>query len=106
MSKKPNLAAALVDAAGGTKRRPAQEDELVINHLEKPQLTHKQPSRVATVPIMGHFPESVRNQMKMLALELQMKEGRKRTMQGLLGEALNDLFAKHGKPEIVPLDDK
>jgi hypothetical protein len=25
-------------------------------------------------------------------------------MQALMGEALNDLFQKHGKPEIVPVD--
>ena len=28
------------------------------------------------------------------------------TIQRLLAEALNDLFAKYGKPEIAPVDDK
>jgi hypothetical protein len=47
---------------------------------------------------MGHFPEAVRNQLKILAIEL----GKRRTVQDLLAEAINDLFAKYGKPEIAP----
>ena len=37
-------------------------------------------------------------QLRALAVE------RKTTVQNLMAEALNDLFAKHGKPELAPLD--
>jgi hypothetical protein len=31
---------------------------------------------------------------------------RETTIQALLAEALNDLFAKYGKPEIAPVEEK
>ena len=40
----------------------------------------------------------VRDRLKILAIE----EGK--TLQSLIGEAFNDLFAKYGKPEIAPKD--
>jgi hypothetical protein len=43
-----------------------------------------------------HFPKDVRDQLKILAVE------KSTTMHNLLAEALNDLFAKYGKPEIAP----
>lgn len=43
-----------------------------------------------------HFPEDVAWQLRGLPVD------RKTTVQNLLAEALNDLFAKYGKPEIVP----
>lgn len=55
-----------------------------------------QPSREGTAPITGHFPEDVRAQLKILAVE------QRKTMHSLMAEALNDLFAKYGKPEIAP----
>ena len=48
-----------------------------------------------TKQIAGHFPAEVAWQLRELAVE------RRITVQALLGEALNDLFQKHGKPEIV-----
>ena len=47
--------------------------------------------------IAAHFPAEVAWQLRALAVE------RRTTVQALLGEALNDLFQKHGKPEIVPV---
>jgi hypothetical protein len=93
--KKPDLAAALSDAGGGTRRRPEPVIEAV---KEQPKTAHAQSGREETVPIMGHFPEAVRNQLKILAIEL----GKRRTVQDLLAEAINDLFAKYDKPEIAP----
>lgn len=55
----------------------------------------RQASRVGKVSIKAHFPKTVRDQLKIIALE------RGTTLQGVLGEAINDLFAKHGRPEIV-----
>ena len=39
----------------------------------------------------------MKKQLRILAAE------RSTTIQELLAEALNDLFAKHGKPEIAPM---
>jgi hypothetical protein len=46
--------------------------------------------------VAGHFPAEVAWQLRELAV------ARRTTVQSLLAEALNDLFAKHGKPEIAP----
>jgi hypothetical protein len=40
----------------------------------------------------------VKKQLRILAAD------RDTTIQDLLAEALNDLFAKHGKPEIAPME--
>ena len=48
--------------------------------------------------IAAHFPEDVAWQLRGLAVE------RKTTVQNLMAEALNDLFAKHGKPELAPIE--
>ena len=48
-----------------------------------------------TSPIYSAFPKQVRNQLKIMAVE-------QIPMHNLVAEALNDLFAKYGKPEIVP----
>ena len=55
-------------------------------------------SRAGTVPITAHLPKEVRDQLKIMAVERTM------TMNALLAEALNDLFAKYGKPRIAPED--
>jgi antitoxin-like ribbon-helix-helix protein len=52
--------------------------------------------RTNTKPITFHFPKQVRDQLKILAVE----QGK--TMHQLGAEAMNDLFAKFGKPEIAP----
>ncbi len=46
--------------------------------------------------IAGHFPETVRRQLRMIAA----REGR--TSRSLIGEALNDLFRKRGELPIAP----
>jgi hypothetical protein len=103
MSKRPNLAA-LADAAGSLRVARA------VGSPGEPEPHSKgrapadrpagslAPSRIGQKPITAFFPEAVRIQLKMMAAE------QSRTMEGLIGEALNDLFAKHGKPEIAPSD--
>lgn len=89
---KADLSKALVDAGGGTRRRHQPQ-------AEAPPATapaNTQPSRVGTKPITAHFPPEVRDQLKILAVE----QGS--TMQKMIAEAYNDLFAKYGKPEICP----
>jgi hypothetical protein len=93
MSRRPDLASVLADA-GSSRRKPAAP-KLVGQPAEKPAYT--QPGRVGTKPITGHFPQ-VRDELKKLAIE------RDTTLQLLMAEAFNDLFAKHGKPEIVPIE--
>jgi predicted HicB family RNase H-like nuclease len=83
---KPNLATA-IRSAGGSTRHSVPEP---VNKA------YKQPSRQGTKPITAHYPKEVSDRLKILAVEQDT------TLQDLIAEALNDLFAKYGKPEIVP----
>lgn len=60
---------------------------------------HFRPGRANKSNVTGYFPGEVKKQLRLLAAE------RETTIQRLLAEALNDLFAKNGKPEIAPLED-
>lgn len=93
--KRPNLAA-LAEAAGSVRSKGsvmAPATHLAPEPNEDAQTLP--PSRQGQKPITGYFPEPVRIQLKMMAAE----QGR--SMENILGEALNDVFAKYGKPEIV-----
>lgn len=97
MSKRPNLAA-IAAAAGSTRRTieafpPAQPAEVEPANRPAPPRT-----RVGTKQVAAHFPEDVAWQLRALAVD------RKTTVQNLLAEALNDLFAKYGKPEVAPIE--
>jgi len=94
MSRKPNLAA-VVEAAGSTRRT------IVPEAAETPTaqaVQAKAKTRQATRQIAAHFPEEVAWQLRELAVE------RRTTVQALMGEALNDLFRKYGRPELAPTD--
>jgi hypothetical protein len=93
MSKAPNLAAALANAGGSTRRKEAPPAPAAEAPHSPPQ--YHQPSRAGTKPITVHFPEDVRTQLKLIALQ------ERKTLHNLLAEAFNDLFAKYGKPEIA-----
>ena len=54
------------------------------------------PSRAGKRQVAAYFPAHVHKQLKLLMVENDT------TVQNLLAEALNDLFAKYGKPEIAP----
>lgn len=60
-----------------------------------PAKSKKPPSRINTKAITGHFDPDVSKQLKMLAVTKDS------TVQALLGEALNDLFVKHGQNPIA-----
>jgi hypothetical protein len=103
MSKRPNIADAMRDVAGSTRARPVAALVEKIEPAAKPAPTadtasgkSNQPSRAGTKAITGHFPPAVRYQLKLLAAE----QGR--TMEDLLAEGLNMLFAAYNKPEIAP----
>ena len=89
----PDLANILADA-GGSRRKVVQAE------AEPQPETYTQPGRAGTKPITGHFPKQVRDELKKLAIEQNT------TLQNLMAEAFNDLFAKYGKPEICPVSDK
>ena len=96
MSKKPKLAA-IVEAAGSTRRQPVPVPAPAP--AEAPPATQAKPRvRQATRQIAAHFPEEVAWQLRELAVE------RRTTIQALMAEALNDLFQKHGRPEIAPVE--
>lgn len=66
----------------------------------KPQENpHYRPGRAAKSNVTGYFPPEVKKQLRVLAAQ------RETTIQRLLAESLNDLFAKNGLPEIAPLEE-
>jgi Antitoxin-like ribbon-helix-helix len=98
-ARRPNLAA-LAEAAGSiradaqrvTAPAPANRTDDGAGQGASSALA---PSRIGQKPITAFYPEHVRTQLKMMAAE------QRRSMESMIGEALNDLFAKYGKPEIV-----
>lgn len=58
------------------------------------------PGREGKSNVTGYFPPEVKKQLRVLAAEHDT------TIQNLLAEALNDLFAKNGKPEVAPLEER
>ncbi|MGA9472720.1 MAG: ribbon-helix-helix domain-containing protein, partial [Terriglobales bacterium] len=92
MSKKANLSELLAETGGSARHRK--------NPIEQPSApkakTQTQAGRGGTSPITVHFPKQVRDQLKILAVQ------NGKTLHSLVAEAFNDLFAKHGKPEIAP----
>lgn len=55
----------------------------------------QRPDRVGKKQTIFHMPEAAKKQLAILAIEIET------TQQALLSEALNDLFAKHGKERIA-----
>lgn len=101
MSKpRPNLAE-IAAAAGSTRKAVSAEPPAERAPAKTPEQPRERGAagRDGTKQIGGHFPTEVSWQLRQLAVE------RRSTVQALLGEALNDLFQKHGKPEIVPVDE-
>lgn len=95
MSRRPDLANVLADA-GGSRRKTVAPEPAPEQSARKQ--TYAQPGRAGTKPIAGHFPKQVRDELKKLAIE------RDTTLQLLMAEAFNDLFAKYGRPEIAPIE--
>ena len=97
--KSTDLRRAILDQAGrgsagkGTARGSPPEDATA----PAPRRT-AQPGRVGKVSVTGYFAPEVRRQLRRLAADADT------TIQALLAEALNDLFAKHGAPEIADAD--
>lgn len=95
MVKKADLATVVRNAGGGTRRRASQESTQNSTDTGE-QHIYQQPSRKRTKPITVHLPIEVRDQLKIIAIQ------QNKTLQNLISESFNDLFAKYGKPEIAP----
>jgi len=88
---KPNPLQAALSVVSETKPEPTPEKSVKI----KTAARRTRPDRTATVMIGGHFPKSVKQQLRMIAAEEDT------TSQALLTEALNLLFVKKGKSKIL-----
>lgn len=75
-------------------REPIRDNQPLKKQTD---LSRKSTGRDGTVLIGGHFPKSVQTQLKILAAEEDV------THQDLLREALDLLFVKKGKRQIIEL---
>ena len=105
MATRPaDLRRAILDQAGrGSTEKRARAARTARASTEEdsetaPTVRPTQPGRVGKVSVTGYFAPEVRRQLRRLAADTDT------TIQALLGEALNDLFAKHGIPEIADAD--
>ena len=97
-AKSADLRRAILDQAGANpaaKRRRAGPPDAAA---PDPAARVVQPGRAGKVAVTGYFAPEVRRQLKRLAADADS------TVQALLVEALNDLFAKHGIAEIAESD--
>lgn len=99
MNSKPNLTALLAETSGSSRHKPATPEEPAAPTPAKAARSSAKPQKkTATSAITVHFPKKVRDQLKILAIQ------NGNTLHGVVAEAFNDFFAKHGKPEIAPKD--
>ncbi len=95
MQKKTSLASALRQSSDSQKES-AGADKAATQPTEKPRTTSLTPSnRIGKKSITGWFEADVLKQLKMIGLDKDM------SIQQMVGEALNDFFAKNGKPQIA-----
>jgi len=89
------------------ERRPAPPAEETTERQAATPLPVRsaRPDRAEKSNITAYFPREVKFELQTLAIERSKTLGRRVTIHDLLGEALNDLFAKHGKPELISLKD-
>ena len=98
MSKPADLRNVMLEQSRGAPVEVPAKAEAATSESD-PTLSPSARSRLGKSNVTGYYPTAVKKQLRMLAAE------RETTLQNLLGEAINDLFAKHGRPEIVPVDD-
>lgn len=84
--------AAPKQTAAATIEKKASEQETY------PDNPHYRPGRADKSNVTGYFPPEVKKQLRLMSAEQD------KTIQKLLAEALNDLFAKYGRPEIAPTE--
>jgi hypothetical protein len=89
-TRKTTLAESLQRAAGTS---PVSEPSTAAEAQAGQR--HIAPSRRGKKAVSGHFDPAVQKQLNQMALDEDS------SVQALLREALNDLFAKRGKPTIA-----
>lgn len=73
------------------------EPEIVADTTQMPiQPASQQSSRVGKVNVTGYFPPEVKTSLRLVQAR------RSGTLQDILAEALNDLFAKYNVPQTAP----
>lgn len=98
MAKKQVNLSELRSRAGGKPSQSAEDARTDVSERSaggSATQAAKKPSRAKTTLIGGHFPPEVRQQLRRIAADED------KTIQQLLGEALNHLFVSYGKPEIA-----
>jgi len=98
MSKRANLAEMKTNLARDAGSVRAALPTEAAPHQAAVGNAKTRPDRVGKSNVTGYFPNEVKKQLRMMAAEQD------KTIQQLLAEALNGLFAKYGKGEIAPLD--
>lgn len=99
MAKRPDMKALLAEEAGshrGVEEAPTAAP--VRKRGLDPANTHFRPGRAEKTNVTGYFPPEVKKQLKLIAAEED------KTVQQLLGEALNLMFVKYHRAEIAPTD--
>jgi antitoxin-like ribbon-helix-helix protein len=90
-SKRGDMRAVLEQQAKG------QQPEAIMPTKERK--VEKQPSRAGKVNVTGYFPPAVKSSFRMIQTAHPEK-----TIQDLLAEAINDLFAKYNVPQTAQLE--
>ena len=94
MPTKPDLRQAISSFGIQRPLEPAREGPPPSN--SRNLSPHYRPSRDGKATVSGYYPREVRKQLRGMAAEHET------TIEDLLAEALNDLFAKYKKPELAP----
>jgi len=74
-------------------------EPVTVAQAGKAANVQKQPSRVGKVNVTGYFAPAVKSSFRMIQTAYPEK-----TIQDLLAEALNDLFAKYNVPQTAYLE--
>lgn len=103
MNTRKGIADALARTSGSRRATPVAESPQAapastVRAINDPENPHFRPSRQGKSNVTGYFPAEVKKQLRMLAAEED------KTIQQLLGESLNMLFARYNKAEIAPID--
>jgi hypothetical protein len=98
-SKRGSMQAALLKQARGPEAEPVPEKETAPAATTTAEAPKRQPSRVGKVAVTGYFAPAVKSSFRQIQAANPDK-----TMQELLAEALNDLFAKYNVPQTARLD--
>jgi hypothetical protein len=96
MARKPDLRQAIVNANARLPETPPRKADPQTVESTRRENPHFRPSREGKSNITGYYPKAVKKQIRSIAAEMET------TIEGCLAEALNDFFAKYGKPELAP----